>query len=146
MSGHRTALATFAALLEPHGLRLLPGSSAVPVDLLLQLPDASVAHFTARGTTLRLRVYPRDAMTTVLIAAECGCGENHPQVGPQRPVLRHDATPVAERSIDGRTAFGWRAHEAGLLRPEAAAPFLLQLVNSLAPNVVEPVAELAAVN
>jgi hypothetical protein len=74
-------LSAFADLLASRGLRLLPGSHAVPVELLVQLPDATIAQFTARGTTLRMRSYAADALTTITIAAECGCGDHHPQTG-----------------------------------------------------------------
>lgn len=50
-------LSAFADLLASRGLRLLPSSHAVPVELLVQLPDATIARFTARGTMLRLRQY-----------------------------------------------------------------------------------------
>lgn len=118
-------LPSFADLLASRGLRLLPGASAVPVDILVELPDATVAHFTSRGTTLRLRLYSRDALTGVVIAAECGCGDHHPQVGPQRLVVRAGTVPLVERSIDGELTFGWQRHEAGLLRlADASAHFL----------------------
>ena len=54
-------LSSFSDLLASQGLDLLPGSYAVPVSLLVGLPDAGIARFTARGTTLRLQVYSPDA-------------------------------------------------------------------------------------
>ena len=121
-------LSAFADLLASRGLRLLPGSHAVPVDLLVQLPDATIVHFTARGTTLRLRSYTPDAVTAITIAAECGCGDHHPQTGPARVTLSRYAVPLDERSIDGELLFGWRHHEAGLLRlPDAATHFFTLL-------------------
>ena len=108
-------LPAFADLLASHGLRLLPGSFAVPVELLVQLPDAMIARFTARGTTLRLRSYSPDAVTAVTIRAECGCGDHHPQTGPTRITLSRYAVPIDERIIDGELLFGWKSHEAGLL-------------------------------
>ena len=121
-------LPAIADLLASHGLRLLPGSYAVPVDLLVQLPDATIARFTARGTTLRLRHYSPDALTAITIAAECGCGDHHPQTGPTRVTLSRYAVPLEERTIDGELLFGWQHHEAGLLRlPDAATHFFTLL-------------------
>jgi hypothetical protein len=121
-------LPAFADLLASRGLRLLPGSHAVPVELLVQLPDATIVQFTARGTTLRLRSYSPDALTAITIAAECGCGDHHPQTGPTRVTLSRYAVPSAERTIDGELLFGWQSHEAGLLRlPDATTHFFTLL-------------------
>jgi hypothetical protein len=121
-------LPAFADLLASRGLRLLSGSYAVPVELLVQLPDATIARFTARGTTLRLRRYSPDALTAITIAAECGCGDHHPQTGPTRVALSRYAVPLDERTIDGELLFGWQHHEAGLLRlPDAATHFFTLL-------------------
>jgi len=121
-------LPAFADLLASRGLRLLPGSYAVPIELLVQLPDATIARFTARGTTLRLRRYSPDALTGITIAAECGCGDHHPRTGPTRVTLSRYAVPLEERTIDGELRFGWQHHEAGLLRlPDAATHFFALL-------------------
>ena len=121
-------LPAFADLLASRGLRLLSGSHAVPVELLVQLPDATIVRFTARGTTLRLRRYSPDALTAITIAAECGCGDHHPQTGPTRITLSRYAVPLEERTIDGELLFGWQHHEAGLLRlPDAATHFFTLL-------------------
>jgi hypothetical protein len=128
-------LTSFADLLAFRGLRLLPGSSAVPVDVLVELPDTTIAHFTSRGTTIRLRLYSADDLTTVVIAPECGCGDHHPQVGPERLVLRAHAAPFLERTIDGELTFGWQRHEAGLLRlTDAASHFFDLLATATAPQ------------
>ncbi|GAB2600850.1 hypothetical protein [Kribbella endophytica] len=124
-------LSAFADLLASRGLRLLPGSHAVPVDLLVQLPDATIVRFTARGRTLRLRQYAADALTTIAIPTECGCGDHHPQTGPNRVTLSAYAVPLAERLIDGELVFGWTAHEAGLLRLADAAPYFFDLLAAL---------------
>jgi hypothetical protein len=130
-------LQAFAHLLASRGLRLLPGSHAVPVELLVQLPDATVARFTARGTTLRMSRYSPDALTTVTIAAECGCGDHHPQTGPTRVTLSRYAVPFDERTIDGELLFGWQSHEAGLLRlPDATTHFFTLLNQLQAPTQV----------
>lgn len=124
-------LPALADLLASRGLRLLPGSYAVPVELLVQLPDATIARFTARGTTLRLRTYTPDALTTLVIPAECGCGDHHPQTGPSRVTLSRYAVPLEEHVIDGELEFGWRHHEAGLLRLADATTHFLTLLATL---------------
>ncbi|MDX6249297.1 MAG: hypothetical protein QOF10_2657 [Kribbellaceae bacterium] len=127
-------LSAFADLLASRGLRLLPGSHAVPVELLVQLPDATIARFTASGTTLRMRRYSPDALTSIVIAAECGCGDHHPQTGPNRVTLSAYAVPLAERVIDGELVFGWEHHEAGLLRLVDASTHFFTLLTELTPT------------
>ncbi|MDX2974393.1 hypothetical protein PWY87_26505 [Kribbella solani] len=124
-------LPALADLLASRGLRLLPGSYAVPVELLVQLPDATIAHFTARGTTLRLRTYAPDALTTITIPAECGCGDHHPQTGPTRVVLSRYATPLEKRTIHGGHTYNWHHHEAGLLPLPTATHHFLALLSTL---------------
>jgi len=124
-------LPAFADLLASRDLRLLPGSYAVPVELLVQLPDATIAHFTARGTTLRLRRYSPDALTTVTIPAECGCGDHHPQTGPTRVALSRYAVPTEEHTIDGELLHGWHHHEAGLLTLAEVTPYFFTLLDRL---------------
>jgi len=124
-------LSAFADLLASRGLRLLPGSHAVPVELLVQLPDATIARFTARGTTLRLRQYSPDALTSIVIAAECGCGDHHPRTGPNRVTLSTYAVPLAEHVLDGELLFGWQHHEAGALRLPDASTHFFTLLNQL---------------
>jgi hypothetical protein len=130
-------LSAFADLLASRGLRLLPGSYAVPVDLLVELPDATIAQFTARGTTLRLRLYSPESLTAIMIAAECGCGDHHPQVGPDRLVLGSHAVPTAEHILDGELLFGWQNHEAGLLRLVDASAYFFDLLGQV-PVVASP--------
>ncbi|MEV6891850.1 hypothetical protein [Kribbella sp. NPDC051137] len=124
-------LPALADLFASHGLRLLPGSYPVPVELLVQLPDATIARFSARGTTLRLRTYSPDALTTITIPAECGCGDHHPQTGPARVTLSRYAVPLEERVIDGELEHGWHHHEAGLLRLADAVPHFFTLLDQL---------------
>jgi hypothetical protein len=131
-------LPALADLFASRGLRLLPGSHAVPVELLVQLPDATIARFTARGTTLRLRSYSPDALTTITIPAECGCGDHHPQTGPSRVTLSRYAVPLEEHTIDGELLYGWRHHEAGLLRLPDATPHFFTLLNNLATRELVP--------
>ncbi|TDD22795.1 hypothetical protein E1218_18695 [Kribbella turkmenica] len=127
-------LPAFADLLASRGLRLLPGSHAVPVELLVQLNDATITRFTARGTTLRISRFPADALTTITIAAECGCGDHHPRTGPARATLSRYAVPFDERTIDGELEFGWQSHEAGLLRLSDAATHFFTLLDQLQPT------------
>ncbi|MFI5695160.1 hypothetical protein ACIA58_25115 [Kribbella sp. NPDC051586] len=124
-------LPALADLLASHGLRLLPGSHPVPVELVVQLPDATIVRFTARGTTLRLRSYPADALTTITIPTECGCGDHHPQTGPARVTLSRYAVPLEDRTIDGELEFGWQHHEAGHLRLADALPHFFTLLTTL---------------
>ena len=125
-------LAAVSSLLLARGQRLLPGSHAVPVELLVALPGAAVARFTARGTTIRLALFAADALSEIVLPTECGCGQHHESAGPRRTWLRGDAVPVLERVIDGRAAFGWTGHEAGLLRPAEAVPYYFELLDMLA--------------
>lgn len=127
-------LAALADLFASRGLRLLPGSHAVPVELLVQLPDATIARFTARGTTLRLRHYSPDALTSIVIAAECGCGDHHPQTGPDRITLSAFAIPLSEHVLDGELLFGWTTYEAGTLRLPDAIPHFFTLLPFLTPT------------
>ncbi|GAA3094341.1 hypothetical protein JOF29_004020 [Kribbella aluminosa] len=124
-------LPALADLFASHGLRLLPGSYAVPVELLVQLPDATIVRFSARGTTLRLRKYSPDALTAITIPAECGCGDHHPQTGPARTTLSRYAVPLEERAIHGDLEHGWHHHEAGLLTLTDATPFFFDLLSTL---------------
>jgi len=127
-------LSALADLLTSRGLRLLPGSHAVPVELLVELPDETIARFTARGTTLRLRQYSPDALISIVIAPECGCGDHHPQTGPDRVTLSAFATPLAEHLLDGELLFGWTTHEAGTLRLADAIPHFFTLLPLLTPT------------
>lgn len=135
-------LPALADLFASRGLRLLPGSYAVPVELLVQLPDATIVRFTARGTTLRLRSYSPDALTTITIPAECGCGDHHPQTGPSRVTLSRYAVPLEERTIDGELEYGWTHHEAGLLPLPQATEHFFTLLTQLTHT---PTRELAVV-
>ena len=130
-------LAAVSTLLATRGQRLLPGSYAVPVELLVALPDATVARFTARGTSIRLALFAADAMSELVLPTACGCGGHHESAGPVRTWLHRDAVPVAERMIDGRAAFGWTGHEAGLLRLDEAVPYYVELLGMLGLEPVE---------
>jgi len=133
-------ITAFADLLAVHDLRLLPGTHAVPVEVLAARSDGTVLHFTARGTTIRLALYAPDAVTSIEIPTDCGCGKHHGPAGPVRNTLRAGAVPLTERVIDGELEFGWTGHEAGLLRLADATSYFFHLL----PRVVEPARELVA--
>jgi hypothetical protein len=78
-----------------------------------------------------MRLYAPEALTSIVIAAECGCGDHHPQTGPSRVTLSTYAVPLAERVIDGELLFGWQSHEAGLLRLVDASTHFFALLASL---------------
>jgi hypothetical protein len=78
-----------------------------------------------------MRRYSPDALTSIVIAAECGCGDHHPQTGPNRVTLSAYAVPLAERVIDGELVFGWEHHEAGLLRLVDASTHFFTLLTEL---------------
>ncbi len=122
-------LSVFADLLAARGQRLLPGSHVVPVDVLIEQRDGTIVHFTARGTTIRLALFDPDALASIVLGTDCGCGKHHEPTGPARTALRAGAAPVLERVIDGRVAFGWSTHEAGLLRLAEAAPYYFELLD-----------------
>ncbi len=124
-------LAAVSTLLATRGQRLLPGSHAVPVELLVALPDDRVARFTARGTTIRLALFAADALSEIVLPTECGCGQHHESAGPARTWLHRDAVPVVERIVDGRVAFGWTGYEAGLLRLADAVPYYFELLGMI---------------
>lgn len=131
-------ISAFADLLASRGLRLLPGSYAVPVDALIQLPDGTVAHFTARGTRIRLALHAPDSLSSIVIAPECGCGRHHEPTGAARTGLRTGAVPLVERSIDGAREFGWTGHEAGLLRLAGATDYFFLLLAQATTDLAGP--------
>jgi hypothetical protein len=122
-------LSVFADLLATRGQRLLPGSHVVPVDVLAEQPDGTIAHFTARGTTIRLALFDHDALASIVLSTDCGCGKYHEPAGLARTALRAGAEPLLERVIEGRLAFGWTSHEAGLLRLAEAAGYYFELLD-----------------
>ena len=127
--------------LQRHGITLLPGSSTVPVELYALLADGRALHFLCRGTSVTLRLHDgadvavavgiREAVRTELpVTGEVwfAPGDVLASAG-GRTVLT--GSPVAEAVLDGRERFGWTGHEAGLLRPAAALPLLLELLDDL---------------
>lgn len=129
MSSFLTFSAWTAALAE-RGLTVLPTSHAVPVQLWAR-DRAGALHFTAQGTTVRLRRYDASALTGLILRAECDCEEHRTAGAGRRTVLVPGAAPLAEQVIDGRDAFGWTGIEAGLLDVASAAVLFDRLLDRL---------------
>jgi hypothetical protein len=132
---------TWTTDLKHHGITLLPGSSTVPVEVYGLLPDGTALHFRCRGTSVTLRLYDA-ADVSVAVGVREPVRTELPVTGEVwlapadvlasaggRTVLT--GAPLAEAVLDGRERFGWTAHEAGLLRPAAAVPLLLELLDDL---------------
>ena len=129
--------ASWADVLSAHGLRVLPHSQLVPIDAWLADPrsPSRLLRLVARGTRVRLTVFDRSDLTTLLLRAECDC-EEHRQAGAAgRPALRPGTVPVAEAVYDGAQRDGWTGVEAGHLRPDDVAPLLAHLVGILDESV-----------
>jgi hypothetical protein len=128
-----TPLATWAGVTAARDLRTLPQSRFVPVDAWLIDPrrPSEVLNLLARGTRVRLRVYDRSDLTTLLLRAECDCEEHRLAGAVGRPVLNPGAAPRAEATYDGAARAGWSGVAAGLLRPDEVAPVLDELLRAL---------------
>ncbi len=120
---------SWADVLSARGLRVLPHSRFVPLDVWLVDPrdPSQLLHLLARGTRVRLAVYDRSDLTTLLLRAECDCEEHRLAGASGRPALRPGVTPVAEAVYDGAVRAGWSGIAAGLLRTEEVAPILDEL-------------------
>lgn len=125
---------SWAHVLERHGLRVLPHSHFVPLDVWLVHPQAprQLWRLLARGTSVRLTSYDRSDLTTLLLRAECDCEEHRLAGASGRPVLAPGTTPLAEAVYDGSSRAGWTGVRAGLLRRDEAAPILDELWADLA--------------
>ena len=119
------------ALLAPRGLSVLPQSHLVPVDVWLRDASGALLHLTGRGTTLRLRAYDATDLTAVLLRSECDCRAHREAGAAHRVALRPGATPVSEAAYDGATRHGWTGIEAAMLRGEALAAVLRDLLGAL---------------
>lgn len=113
-------------VLSSRGLRALPHSRFVPLDVWLVDPrdPSQLLHLLARGTRVRLAAYDRSDLTTLLLRAECDCEEHRLAGASGRPALRPGVAPVVEAVYDGAERAGWTGVAAGLLRPDDAAPIL----------------------
>ncbi|KJE24915.1 hypothetical protein FF36_00525 [Frankia torreyi] len=132
------------ARLRDEGYLVCPGSSAVPVEIRGVRPDGVGLHFRCRGTSVRLAVYrPGRAAWQVAVRDEGWCPEEALQLWAHRPLdgppptadarlaFPGDAGPDQELVVDGARAWGWSRHEAGLLRPTAAAYLFDHLLATL---------------
>ena len=123
-------LSAWTAALAERGLHVLPASHAVPVQLWAR-DSAGVLHFTARGTTVRLRRYAGNALTGLILRSECNCEAHRTAGAGQRTVLLPGAIPLAEVVYDGRAERGWTGIEAGLLDVAGAAILFDRLLMQL---------------
>lgn len=133
-----TSLApSWDAVLTRHGLRALPHSRFVPLDVWLAdgHAPATLLHLEARGTRVRVTAYDRSDLATLLLRAECDCEEHRMAGAVGRPVLRPGARPLAAAVHDGAEQSGWTGVEAGLLRRDGVAPLLDPLLDRLLPDV-----------
>ncbi len=132
------------ARLRDEGYLVCPGSSAVPVEIRGVHPDGVGLHFRCRGTSVRLAVYrPGRAAWQVAVRDEGWCPEEALQLWAHRPLdgspppadarlaFPGGAGPDQELVVDGARAWGWSRHEAGLLRPTAAAYLFDHLLATL---------------
>jgi hypothetical protein len=143
--GPAAASPAWADELGRRGVRVLPPTTAVPVELYGLLPDGRALHFLCRGTSVSLRLYAaadvalavgvREAVVTELpvtgevwlpLAEMVGAPG---LAAPGRAVFT--GAPVASAGLDGRARFGWTGHEAGLLRGASALPLFVELLDSL---------------
>jgi hypothetical protein len=129
------------ASLAPHGLTVLPQSHLVPVDVWLRDGAGALLHLRGRGTTLRLRAYDASDLTAVLLRSECDCRAHREAGAAHRVALRPGARPVSEAAYDGAARHGWSGVEAAMLRGEALADVLQELLAVM----VEPVETTLAV-
>jgi hypothetical protein len=134
------------ASLAPLGFSVLPQSHLVPVDVWLREASGSVLHLSGRGTTLRLRSYDASDLTAVLLRSECDCRAHREAGAAHRVALSPGARPVSEAAYDGAARHGWTGVEAAVLRGEALAAVLRELLALVGPVAeVEPVETTLAV-
>ena len=132
-----TDLLSWSTHLAARGLRVLPQSHLVPVDVWLRDAAGTLLHLTGRGTTVRLRTYDESDLTVVLLRAECDC-RSHREAGvAHRVALRPGAVPSVEVAYDGAARHGWTGVEAALLRPTGLGPILDELLRALPSSVVQ---------
>jgi len=126
---------TWIARLRARGFVLCPASSAVPVEVRGVTPRGVGVHFRCRGVRVRLRVYrPGRAAWQIPLRDDGWCPEESLELWVHRPVVGagvpergrlvfpDEAPPDDELVLDGSREWGWRSHEAGLLRAAEAAP------------------------
>ena len=127
--------------LRRRGITVLPGASAVPVELYGLLPDGRALHFRCRGTSATLRLHAAGDVALAVGVREA--------VRPELPVTGEVWLPVtdfvgaptgravllgaavAQAVLDGSDRFGWSGHEAGMLRGPAALPLFTELLDAV---------------
>ena len=111
------------------GLRVLPLSTVVPVDVWLADPrvPSRVMRLLARGTTVRLLRYDSSDLSALLLRSECDCEEHRLAGAAGRLALRPGAEPLEEVSYDGAARHGWTGVAAARLRLDEIAPILEEL-------------------
>jgi hypothetical protein len=141
----RHFIVTFQAWLgrlRSDGHVVCPASSAVPVELRVVRPDGVGLHFRCRGVRVRLGWYrPGRAAWQTPIRDERWCPEESLELWEHRPVEPAGEVPDYGRLVfpdggepdrqvilDGAREWGWRSHEAGLLRAASAAVLFTRLL------------------
>jgi hypothetical protein len=132
--------------LARRGIKVLPPTTAVPVELYAALPDGRGLHFRCRGTQVILRIFAPDSVRLAVPVRESTptelplltevwlplAGAQVVERGEVRVVLAGD--PVASAAVDGAQRFGWSGYEAGLLRVAEARPLFEELLAALLPE------------
>jgi hypothetical protein len=130
------------ARLRSEGYLVCPASSAVPVEFRVVRPDGVGLHFRCRGVRVRLGWYrPGRAVWQTPIRDERWCPEEALELWEHRPVdlagevpdygrivFPDGGEPDREVTLDGAREWGWRSHEAGLLRTATAAVLFTRLL------------------
>lgn len=144
--------------LRDNGYLICPASSAAPVELRGVRRDGVGLHFRCRGTAVRLAAYrPGRTAWQVAVQDEDWCPEESLQLWAHRPLTTtpppgaclafpDGGRPDHEIIVDGAELWGWTGHEAGLLRPPAAADLFDHLHTALTAldNLATPRAPLPA--
>ncbi|EYT93861.1 hypothetical protein ThrDRAFT_00613 [Frankia casuarinae] len=133
------------ARLRSEGYLVCSGSSPVPVEVRGVRPDGVGLLFRCRGTAIRLALYrPGRAVWQIAVRDKAWCPEESLQLWTHHPLGTPDVPtdarlafprgtePDQELVIDGARVWGWCGHEAGLLRPAAAAPLFDRLMATVA--------------
>jgi hypothetical protein len=123
--------------LSERGLRIVAPSHRTPIQVCAVVPGRGFVLFRCRGTRVTMEHYLETAVlvTTPASSRGCECGRSHgvdPLVADgadpfgaatsPRYIVPDGAQPAAVAAYDGTTDRGWSGHEAGLLRPDEAAP------------------------
>ena len=127
------------------GLRVIPNSSVVPIDVWLTDPrvPSRVTRLLARGTTVRLLGYDSSDLSALLLRSECDCEEHRTAGAGSRTVLNPGAAAAAEVVFDGARELGWRGYEAGLLDIAGAGAMFDSMLEELGAEVEAELRETA---